>query len=151
MHVLVIHGPNLNLLGRREPAVYGHVTLTEIDDRLRSRAAELGVALTCFQSNGEGAIVDRIQAMVLAPPGEDALLINPAAYTHTSVAVRDAIAAVGQPAWEVHLSDPDTREPFRRTSLVRDVCVGCTRGRGADGYLDALTDLVAHVRRGQED
>lgn len=150
MRVLVIHGPNLNLLGRREPEIYGAVTLGEIDDHLRVRAAELDVGLTCFQSNGEGAIVDRIQDMVLTAPGEDALLINPAAYTHTSVAVRDAIAAVGKPAWEVHLSHGDTREPFRRVSLVRDVCIGCTQGRGAAGYFEALTDLVTHVRRDQE-
>ncbi|HOX25772.1 MAG TPA: type II 3-dehydroquinate dehydratase [Candidatus Krumholzibacteria bacterium] len=146
MRILVIHGPNLNLLGRREPAIYGYDTLADIEVRLRARAGELAVDLDTFQSNHEGAIVDRIQAAVLAEPHADGLVINPAAYTHTSVAIRDAIAAVALPAWEVHLSDPATREGFRRVSYVRDVCVGHTAGRGADGYLEALAGLVEHLR-----
>ena len=146
MRILVIHGPNLNLLGRREIEIYGAVTLTEIDRRLRQRAAALDVALAIFQSNHEGAIVDRIQAGVLDPPPVDGILINPAAYTHTSIAIRDAIAGVEIPTWEIHLSDPAVREDFRRRSFVRDVCVGYTAGHGADGYLEAVTALVTHLR-----
>jgi len=150
MRIIVIHGPNLNLLGRREPAIYGSETLVDINRRLRSRAHELDVELVSFQSNHEGDIIDRVQAMVLGEPGEDGLLINPGGYTHTSVSLRDAIAAVGQPTWEVHLSDPDSREDFRHRSLVRDVCVGCTKGEGAGGYLTALDGLVTHVRANKE-
>jgi 3-dehydroquinate dehydratase-2 len=146
MRILVIHGPNLNLLGRREPEIYGTATLAEIDRRLGDRADELGVALGTFQSNHEGAIVDRIQAAALDEPRADGLIINPAAYTHTSVAIRDAIAAVALPAWEVHLSDPAVREDFRHVSYVRDVCVGHVAGRGPDGYLVALDALVARLR-----
>ncbi len=147
MRILVIHGPNLNLLGRREPGIYGHATLADIDRRLLVRARQLGVALDSFQSNHEGDIVDRIQAAVLDEPRAQGILINPAAYTHTSVAIRDALAAVDLPAWEVHLTDPATREAFRRVSHVRDVCQGHVAGRGPDGYLEALEALVAHLRR----
>lgn len=150
MRIIVIHGPNLNLLGRREPEIYGTETLVDINRQLRTRAHELGVELVSFQSNHEGDIIDRVQAMLLNEPGEDGLMINPGGYTHTSVSLRDAIAAVGKPAWEIHLSDPDTREEFRRTSLVRDVCVGCTKGLGAAGYLEALDQLVAHARSSKE-
>jgi len=146
VRILVIHGPNLNLLGRREPDVYGRDTLADIDARLRDGASALGVDLDIVQSNHEGAIVDRIQAAVLAQPRADGLIINPAAYTHTSVAIRDAIAGVALPAWEVHLTDPQTREEFRHVSYVRDVCVGHTVGLGAAGYVEALTALVAHLR-----
>ncbi len=147
MRILVIHGPNLNLLGRREPALYGHATLADIDRRLLAHARELGVALDTFQSNHEGEIVDRIQAAVLDEPRAHGILINPAAYTHTSVAIGDALAAVALPAWEVHLTDPDTREDFRRINHVRGVCQGHVAGRGPGGYLDALAALVAHLRR----
>lgn len=150
MRIVVIHGPNLNLLGRREPEIYGRTTLTEIDERLRSRAVELKVELATFQSNHEGALIDRVQSMVLASPGDDGLIVNPGGYTHTSVALRDAIAAVARPAWEVHLSDPGTREAFRHVSLVRDVCTGYVQGRGADGYVIALEALVAHLRADEE-
>jgi len=146
VRIVVIHGPNLNLLGRREPEVYGTVTLAEIDRSLAADAAIRGVALETFQSNHEGAIVDRIQAALLGAPPADGLLINPAAYTHTSIAIRDAIVAVGLPAWEVHLSDPATREGFRRTNHVSGVCRGSIVGRGAQGYLDALAALVDHLR-----
>ncbi|MBD3221700.1 type II 3-dehydroquinate dehydratase [bacterium] len=150
MRIVVIHGPNLNLLGRREPEIYGRVTLAEVDERLAARARDLGSELATFQSNHEGALIDRIQAMVLASPGDDGLIINPGGYTHTSVALRDAIAAVARPAWEVHLSDPDRREAFRHVSLIRDVCTGCVKGRGADGYVTALEALVAHLRADEE-
>ena len=150
MRIVVIHGPNLNLLGRREPEIYGHATLDQIDRVLVDQARELGVDVTTFQSNHEGAIVDRIQAMVLLSPGADGLLINPAALTHTSIAVRDAIAAVDLPAWEVHLSDPRKREAFRHTSLIEDVCVGRTVGLGPEGYTVALEGLVRHLRQTEE-
>ncbi len=150
MRIVVIHGPNLNLLGVREPDIYGRTTLAEIDDSLRRRAAELNVSVVTFQSNHEGDLIERVQAMILIEPGDDGLVINPGGYTHTSVALRDAIAAVARPAWEVHLSDPATREPFRRVSLIRDVCVGDTRGQGAAGYLIALAGLVAFMRQAKE-
>jgi 3-dehydroquinate dehydratase type II len=150
MRIVVIHGPNLNLLGRREPEIYGTDTLAMIDRRIRERGRSLSVGISTFQSNHEGALIDRIQAMVVDEPGEDGLIINPAGFTHTSVALRDAIAAVDRPAWEVHLTDPDQREEFRRVSLVRDVCLGCVKGRGADGYLEALDALVADLRGDEE-
>lgn len=150
MRIVVIHGPNLNLLGRREPQFYGRETLADINGRIRECAADLGVTLKTFQSNSEGELVDRIQDMVLTEPQADGLVINPAAYTHTSVAIRDAIAAVGVPAWEIHITDPSTREDFRHLSYVRDVCAGHVAGQGADGYLEALTALVEHLRRNQE-
>ena len=135
MRVLVIHGPNLNLLGEREPEVYGGTTLEEIDDRLHKRAEELGFAITTFQSNHEGEIVDKIAE---ARSSADAIIINPGAYTHTSVAIRDALAAVGLPTVEVHLSNIYARETFRHTSLVAPVVTGQISGFGADSYLLAL-------------
>lgn len=141
--VLVVHGPNLNLLGRREPAVYGRTTLAEIDARLADVARDLGVSVTCVQHNGEGDIVTAIQG---AEGRYQGLVINPAGYTHTSVAIRDALAALaemGVPAVEVHLSQPAAREPFRHVSLVAPVCRGSVSGFGADGYLLALRGLTA--------
>lgn len=146
MRILVIHGPNLNLLGIREPAVYGTTTLQEINRSLRRRAAELEVSLSDFQSNSEGEIVDRIQAAALDVPRAQGIIINPAGYTHTSVAIRDALAAVAVPTWEIHISDPSQRESFRHFSYVRDIAVGFTAGQGSDGYLLALDGLVAHLR-----
>ena len=133
--VLVIHGPNLNLLGEREPAVYGSTTLRQIDDRIKALGRELGLTVETFQSNSEGAIVDRIQA---AREQIDVLIINPAAYTHTSVAIRDAILAIGVQCIEVHLSNVYKREPFRHHSTIADVAVGRIMGFGADGYMIAL-------------
>ena len=135
MRVAVIHGPNLNLLGRREPEVYGRETLEEIDRRLKDRAAEWGVELTITQSNHEGGVVEAIQACREAA---DAIIINPAALTHYSLAVRDALAAVGLPAVEVHLSNIHAREPFRRLSVTAPVCRGQISGFGSLGYLLAL-------------
>ena len=134
--VLVIHGPNLNLLGSREPAYYGRATLAEIDEDLAKRGMELGVEVEAFQSNHEGEIVDRIQCA--EGEGYGAIVINPAAFTHTSVAIRDALAAVGIPFFEVHLSNIHAREPFRKTSLVSDIASGIVSGFGPVGYGLAL-------------
>jgi len=150
VRILVINGPNLNLLGMREPEIYGTVTLQEIHRRLRQQADDLGVKLSTFQSNHEGDIIDRIQAAALDAPRADGIVINPAGFTHTSVAIRDALTAVKLPTWEIHLSDPLKREKFRHISLMKDICVGCTSGRGPDGYIEALNELVVHLRRGEE-
>ncbi|HJU29169.1 MAG TPA: type II 3-dehydroquinate dehydratase [Candidatus Binataceae bacterium] len=133
--VLVIHGPNLNLLGTREPEVYGRTTLSDIDGSLSELGRELGVEVASFQSNSEGAIVDHIQQ---ARGRIDVLIINPAAYTHTSVAIRDAIAAVAVPTIEIHLSNVYRREAFRHHSTIADIVEGRIMGFGADGYLLAL-------------
>jgi 3-dehydroquinate dehydratase-2 len=133
--LLLLHGPNLNLLGEREPAVYGRTTLAEIDADLAARAEGAGHALEAFQSNAEHALVDRVQA---ARGQVDFILINPAAFTHTSVALRDALAATAIPFIEIHLSNPHAREPFRHTSYFSDIAVGVICGFGADSYRYAL-------------
>ena len=138
--ILLINGPNLQLLGVREPSIYGNVTLPQIVDDLRQRALAQGVELMDFQSNSEGAIVDRI-AEALAD-GTEGIIINPAAYTHTSVAIRDALAAVKIPAVEVHLSNVSSREDFRNRSLTAPVCRGVIAGFGAQGYRLALQALL---------
>ena len=134
--LLVLHGPNLNLLGTREPEVYGQATLADIDLALAAQAQAAGHQLETFQSNAEHALVDRIQAA--RADGTAFILINPAAFTHTSVAIRDALAAVSLPFIEVHLSNPHSREPFRHTSYVSDKAVGVVCGFGADSYRYAL-------------
>ncbi|MDE2407395.1 MAG: type II 3-dehydroquinate dehydratase [Xanthomonadaceae bacterium] len=134
--LLLLHGPNLNLLGSREPEVYGHVTLTDIDADLSARAQAAGHELHAFQSNAEHALVERIQAARL--DGTAFILINPAAFTHTSVALRDALAAVAIPFIEIHLSNPHSREPFRQHSYFSDKAVGVVCGFGADSYRYAL-------------
>ena len=139
--LLVLHGPNLNLLGTREPEIYGHAALAVIDADLAERLAAAGHTLQSFQSNAEHALVDRIQA---ARGEVDFILINPAAFTHTSVAIRDALAAVGIPFIEVHLSNPHAREPFRHTSYFTDLAVGIVAGFGPLGYGLAL---AAAIRR----
>jgi 3-dehydroquinate dehydratase-2 len=131
--VLVIHGPNLNLLGRRETDIYGKKSLRAINKRLSVLASELGIHVKTIQLNSEGDIVDVIQK-----GGYDALVINPAAYTHTSIAIRDAIAAVGKPAIEVHLSNISRREEFRKHSFITGVAVGQISGFGPESYLLAL-------------
>ena len=138
--ILLINGPNLQLLGVREPEVYGHETLPQIVADLRDRAASMGAELLDFQSNSEGAIVDRIAAALT--DGTDGIIINPAAYTHTSVAIRDALAAVRIPAVEVHMSNINSREEFRTRSLTAPVCRGVIAGFGALGYRLALTALM---------
>jgi len=141
---LVMHGPNLNLLGEREPQVYGHATLADIDAVLSSRAAAEGHALESFQSNAEHELVERVQAA--RKDGTDFILINPAAFTHTSVALRDALAAAKVPFIEVHLSNPHAREPFRHHSYVSDLARGVICGFGADSYrlaLDAALGIIS--------
>ncbi|MCK9511522.1 MAG: type II 3-dehydroquinate dehydratase [Pigmentiphaga sp.] len=135
-NILVVHGPNLNLLGTREPQIYGWHTLADIDAELTSVAQAEGALLRSFQSNHEGALVDRIQETRL--DGTEFVVINPGAYTHTSVALRDAFAAVAVPFIEVHLSNVHRREPFRRHSYLSDLAVGVIAGLGVQGYVAAL-------------
>lgn len=142
--ILVVHGPNLNLLGTREPGVYGSTTLEGIDDALKQLASELSVELRTLQSNSEGALVDAIQG---ALADCDAILINPAAYTHTSVAIRDAVAATGLPAVEVHLSNIHAREAFRQHSFIAPVAIGQICGFGPDSYLLGLRALVGRLEK----
>ena len=136
MQILVLHGPNLNLLGTREPEVYGSATLDQINAELAKIAADAGASLSAFQSNHEGELIDRVQAARL--DGTHFIIINPAAYTHTSVALRDALAGVSIPFIEVHLSNVHRREPFRHHSYFSDLAVGVIVGLGADGYRLAL-------------
>jgi 3-dehydroquinate dehydratase-2 len=141
--LLVLNGPNLNLLGTREPGIYGSATLAEIVADLTRRAAAEGLALEAFQSNAEHVLVERVQAA--RDDGTRFILINPAAFTHTSVALRDALAAVGIPFIEVHLSNPHAREPFRHTSLFTDLAMGIVAGLGPLGYGLALTAAARHL------
>ena len=142
--VLVLQGPNLNLLGTREPEVYGFQTLGEIHDALKPRAAELGLAIEFFQSNHEGALIDRLHLRDF-----DAAIVNAGAYTHTSIALRDALLAVQRPFIEVHLSDPSRREPFRKTNYLSDIALESIVGQGARGYhlaLEAIARLIGGAR-----
>lgn len=141
--VLVLHGPNLNLLGRREPEIYGRTTLDEINRGLVELGAQLGLAVDAFQSNHEGAIVDRIQQ---AAGSYDGLIINAAALTHTSIAIRDALATLEMPVIEVHLSNIHRREPFRHISMTAGVVTGQILGLGAAGYGLALRALAGMIR-----
>ena len=144
LRVLVISGPNLQLLGRREPEIYGRDTLDDIHAMLAARATELGAVLDAHQTNHEGAIVDLIGA---APSKKtDGIVLNPGAYTHTSIAIFDALKGVALPAVEVHLSNPDAREEFRRHSYIAPACLGRVAGFGARSYLLALDGLVSHLR-----
>lgn len=138
MNVLVIHGPNLHLLGKRQPEIYGGETLAQLNTRIKGHAAALGVKVRVFQSNCEGAIIDLLTRHAA---WADALVINPAAYTHYSYAIRDAIAALNLPAVEVHLSDISKREPFRKISVIKPVCLAQFKGGGAASYLKALDYL----------
>ena len=139
MNILVINGPNLNLLGLREPDIYGRRTYDDLLDLIRAEAVALGVVVKFVQSNHEGALVDAIQA---AYGTADGIIINPGAYTHTSVALLDAVKAVGIPTIEVHISDPDTREEFRNVSYIRAACVNSIKGHGLEGYLEAMRLLA---------
>ena len=141
--ILVIHGPNLNLLGRREPEVYGTQTLADIDSALEATAKEQGVEIDCYQSNHEGELIDRIQESMGVASG---ILINPGGFTHTSVALRDALAATDLPIVEVHLSNVYAREEFRHGSFVSAIALGVVSGLGADGYRFGLEALARRVR-----
>ena len=145
LRLLVLHGPNLNLLGTREPSVYGQMSLPDIDKSIVRRAGELGIAVQTKQSNMEGELVTWIQN---ARGHFDGIIINPAAYTHTSIAIRDAIAAVALPTVEVHLSNIHQREEFRHHSLIAGVALGQIAGFGPTGYLLALDALTTHLGTG---
>ena len=137
IRVLVLNGPNLNLLGTREPEIYGHTTLAEIDEGLRRRGAELGLAVQCLQSNHEGVLIDRLHRRDF-----DWAIVNAGGLTHTSISLRDALLAIRRPFVEVHLSDPSKREPFRHVNYLHDIAAETIVGRGAAGYTAAL-ELVA--------
>ncbi len=139
MNILVINGPNLNMLGLREPELYGRATYDDLVAMIRAEAEQLGVKTEFVQSNHEGVLVDAIQE---AYHKFDGIIINPGAYTHTSIALLDALKAAGVPAVEVHITDPDTREEFRRISYIRAACIATIKGRGLDGYLVALRLLT---------
>ena len=142
MKFLVVNGPNLNMLGTREPSIYGRQDYAALEQLVRDTCAEAGIEVELFQSNHEGAIVDRIQAAM----GDcDGIVINPAAYTHTSVAILDALKAVGLPAVEVHISDVSTREDFRQISYARLACVKTYMGLGFDGYRQAILFLKDYI------
>lgn len=137
--IQVIHGPNLNLLGTREPEIYGKLSLNQIDQLIMEKGQKEGVQIDCFQSNSEGAIVDKIQSLLGQYNG---LIINPAAYTHYSIAIRDAISAIGIPTIEVHLSDIHSREEFRKVSVVKDVCKEQVSGHQENSYIMAIDLLL---------
>ena len=143
MKILVLNGPNLNLLGKREPSIYGRATYADLVAMIEKVCATENVEVEIFQTNHEGVLVDKIQE---AYGRADGILINPAAYTHTSIALLDALKAVGIPTVEVHISDPDTREPFRRISYIRDACIATVKGKGLAGYTEAISLLLAHLR-----
>ena len=139
MKILVINGPNLNMLGIREPEIYGKATYADLCRLIEEHAAQLGIDVTLYQSNHEGDLVDAIQQ---AYGKADGIVINPGAYTHTSIAILDALKAVALPAVEVHISDPDTRDEFRKISYVRAACAKTIKGHGFNGYLEAMDYLT---------
>ena len=143
MNILVINGPNLNMLGIREPELYGTASYADLCRLIEAHAEKLGVTVTLYQSNHEGDLVDAIQQ---AYGRQDGIIINPGAYTHTSIALLDALKAVALPAVEVHISDPDSREDFRKTSYLRAACIRTIKGHGFDGYLEAM-DLLLNGER----
>ncbi len=144
MKLLVLNGPNLNLLGLREPAIYGGEDYAALCEKIRAHAAARDVEVEIFQSNHEGVLVDKIQE---AYGRADGIVFNPAAYTHTSIALLDALKAVGIPTVEVHLSAVEEREEFRRVSYVRAACVATVSGKGQSGYLEAIDILLDHLRK----
>lgn len=138
--IAILHGPNLDRLGRRQPEIYGTATLKDLEKLIRGEARRLGCAVTFFQSAHEGALVDKIHA--LTDRGTDAFIVNFGAYSHTSIALRDALSSAGQPAIEVHISDIKQREKFRRTSMTAGACLAMISGKGFPGYLEALRRLA---------
>ena len=147
MNVVVVNGPNMNMLGKREPELYGRKTLADIEKEMARLAGPLGIAISFFQSNIEGELVTALQEAGMTADG---VILNGAAYTHTSVAIRDAVAAIGIPVVEVHLTNPQARDEFRRISLLADVCAGSISGFGADSYALALLYFERRKRRSEE-
>lgn len=141
MKILIINGPNINMLGIREPEIYGKGTYSDLVDMIAAHCKEKQIEVEFYQSNHEGDLVDKIQQ---AYGNTDAIVINPAAYTHTSVALLDAVKAVGIPTVEVHISDPDEREEFRKVSFIRQACIATIKGKGFDGYIEAI-DLLKNT------
>ena len=139
MKILVINGPNLNMLGIREPNIYGKQTLADLEKLIAEHCSQKGIEVEFYQSNHEGCLVDKIQESY---GKTDGIVINPGAYTHTSVAILDAVKSVGIPTVEVHISDPDEREEFRKISYIRLACVATVKGKGFDGYLEAIEILA---------
>jgi 3-dehydroquinate dehydratase-2 len=144
INVLILHGPNLNLLGEREPEIYGKLALSDIDEEIKSLAHSMGIAVKCFQSNHEGALIDFIHEHRRWAQG---MVFNPGALTHYSYSLRDAIAAVQLPTVEVHISDIHAREPFRSISVIAQVCLAQIYGRGLQSYLDGLKLLIGHLQK----
>lgn len=144
MNILVLHGPNLNLLGEREPKVYGTMTLAQLNKKLAAYARKRGASLRARQSNSEGELIDLLHAH---RKWADGIAFNPGAYTHYSYALRDAVAGIQVPTIEVHLSDVTKREPFRRVSVIAPVCAGRRYGRGMDSYIEAIDDLISRSKR----
>ena len=144
MKIYVLNGPNLNLLGVREPAIYGSESYKDLIQRIEAYAKEKGVLVRFLQSNHEGALVDYIQEGFFE--GIDGIVLNPGAYTHTSIALLDAIKGTGIPTVEVHISDPDTREEFRKQSYIRPACIATVKGHGTNGYLEAIDLLLENAK-----
>jgi len=145
MKILVLHGPNLNLLGTREPTIYGNITINEINSAISALALEMGIEVNIFQSNSEGALIEGIHSAI---GSYDGILINPAAYTHTSIAIRDALSASALPVVEVHLSNIHSREEFRSRSFIAPIAVGQISGFGPDSYLLGLRAIFNHLTKG---
>lgn len=145
MTILVVHGPNLNLLGERQPTVYGAASLDDLNGVIRAHARTRGVRIRTYQSNHEGRLIDAIQGARKYAGG---IVINPGAYGHTSYAIRDAIASISIPVIEVHLSNVEAREPFRHVSTIADVCIGKISGRGQQSYLDGIDAILEHKNAG---
>jgi len=145
MKILVMHGPNLNLLGTREPSIYGNITINEINSAISAFALEMGIEVNIVQSNSEGELIERIHSAIGL---YDGILINPAAYTHTSIAIRDALSAAALPVVEVHLSNIHSREEFRSRSFIAPIAVGQISGFGPDSYLLGLRAIFNHLTKG---